>query len=343
MVSQKTDADWNQFVERMSAGLPITTSKSRENPLSKTGETRKNPFSPKSRFALRQGVKLVEDDGLQVVPPNSIAAQIWNQRLEPRPLALPLRLSTGPGLKESRSMINLKSSRNPFTPRPEQSDAEGLQAVSPMTPRTYGWNPYSTLASLPTPQSSSTPLNPWSGRNSTPLSSSNNPFSCPRYSDAEGLQAVVSNLEMGEPDESLDAYAVTSATNMSGRNTSLPYPLAPDLSHSQLRGRWGDSWTQILQQAYPSTSVIHPGNHQVQLPWPEAAELRGNSYPKSANDEILIAVFGMTGTGKTTFIEKVSGQKLKIGHNLHSCSYRPHFFPTSQSTRLTISNRYHEY
>jgi hypothetical protein len=28
----------------------------------------------------------------------------------------------------------------------------------------------------------------------------------------------------------------------------------------------------------------------------------------------------MTGTGKTTFIEKVSGQKLHVGHSLRSCS-----------------------
>jgi signal recognition particle receptor subunit beta len=54
--------------------------------------------------------------------------------------------------------------------------------------------------------------------------------------------------------------------------------------------------------------------------------LRDNSYPRSPNDEILIAIFGMTGTGKTTFIEKVSGQKLKIGHNLRSCLCPPHHF-----------------
>jgi flagellar biosynthesis GTPase FlhF len=35
--------------------------------------------------------------------------------------------------------------------------------------------------------------------------------------------------------------------------------------------------------------------------------------------EILIAVFGMTGTGKTTLIEKISGQNLAVGHNLRSC------------------------
>jgi hypothetical protein len=326
MVSQKTDANWNEFVERMSAGLPVTASKSRENLLPKTGETSKNPFSPKSRFTSRQGTGHVENDGLQVVPPNSMAAQIWNQRLEPRPLAVPLRLSTGPGLRESRSVITPTSSRNPFTPRPEQSDAEGLQIVSPMTPGTSGWNPYPTPVSLPTP------LTPWSGGTSTTCSGSNNPFSKPRYSDAEGLQAVVSNLGTGEQDGTLDAYAVMSSTHMSGRNTSLPYPLTPDLRNSQLSGRWGDTWTQILQQAYPPTSTTYLGNHQVQLPSSEVAELRGNSYPKSPNDEILIAVFGMTGTGKTTFIEKVSGQKLKIGHNLRSCAYPCSFrIPSSPS------------
>jgi Cdc6-like AAA superfamily ATPase len=33
----------------------------------------------------------------------------------------------------------------------------------------------------------------------------------------------------------------------------------------------------------------------------------------------LIAVFGRTGTGKTSFIEDVSGQKQGVGHNLTSC------------------------
>jgi hypothetical protein len=34
---------------------------------------------------------------------------------------------------------------------------------------------------------------------------------------------------------------------------------------------------------------------------------------------IVIAVFGQTGTGKTSFVKAVTGKKLKIGHSLTSC------------------------
>ena len=36
--------------------------------------------------------------------------------------------------------------------------------------------------------------------------------------------------------------------------------------------------------------------------------------------KIVIAVFGLTGTGKSSFISKLTGQELKIGHDLRSCS-----------------------
>lgn len=34
---------------------------------------------------------------------------------------------------------------------------------------------------------------------------------------------------------------------------------------------------------------------------------------------IVIAVFGQTGTGKTSFIKAVTGKDLQIGHSLTSC------------------------
>jgi ABC-type molybdate transport system ATPase subunit len=33
----------------------------------------------------------------------------------------------------------------------------------------------------------------------------------------------------------------------------------------------------------------------------------------------VIAVFGQTGTGKTSFIKAVTGMDLEVGHNLASC------------------------
>lgn len=39
---------------------------------------------------------------------------------------------------------------------------------------------------------------------------------------------------------------------------------------------------------------------------------------KPGND-IVIAVFGLTGTGKSSFISKLTGRQMKIGHGLKSC------------------------
>ena len=36
--------------------------------------------------------------------------------------------------------------------------------------------------------------------------------------------------------------------------------------------------------------------------------------------KIVIAVFGLTGTGKSSFISKLTGEELEIGHDLKSCS-----------------------
>jgi hypothetical protein len=43
--------------------------------------------------------------------------------------------------------------------------------------------------------------------------------------------------------------------------------------------------------------------------------------PETSNrpQPIIIAVFGKTGTGKSSFIKGVTGKDLKIGHGLESC------------------------
>ena len=40
---------------------------------------------------------------------------------------------------------------------------------------------------------------------------------------------------------------------------------------------------------------------------------------KSSVKDVVIAVFGLTGTGKSTFINKVTGSHVKIGDRLKSC------------------------
>ena len=38
-------------------------------------------------------------------------------------------------------------------------------------------------------------------------------------------------------------------------------------------------------------------------------------------ENVYVAVMGVTGAGKSTFIEKLTGQKINIGHSLFSCKY----------------------
>lgn len=49
----------------------------------------------------------------------------------------------------------------------------------------------------------------------------------------------------------------------------------------------------------------------------------------------LIAVFVMTGTGKSSFIGKVTGTGVKVGHGLHSCRYHRSFDTSLCLRRLT--------
>ena len=50
--------------------------------------------------------------------------------------------------------------------------------------------------------------------------------------------------------------------------------------------------------------------------WPDELDLSDKWHPLSS---IVIAVFGMTGTGKPTFIGKVMKQSVGVGHGLRSC------------------------
>ncbi|KAL8837556.1 MAG: hypothetical protein Q9176_005612 [Flavoplaca citrina] len=51
--------------------------------------------------------------------------------------------------------------------------------------------------------------------------------------------------------------------------------------------------------------------------WDAVRETLPNSIPGGAK---VIAIMGPTGTGKSTFISKLAGREMKIGHHLHSCT-----------------------
>jgi ABC-type ATPase with predicted acetyltransferase domain len=50
--------------------------------------------------------------------------------------------------------------------------------------------------------------------------------------------------------------------------------------------------------------------------------------------EVFIAVSGQSGTGKTTFINEVTGKGLKVGHSLESCMWP--YLGNSTTCRSTI-------
>lgn len=54
---------------------------------------------------------------------------------------------------------------------------------------------------------------------------------------------------------------------------------------------------------------------------PEGAAREGGAIAGSSQADgrrIMIAVCGMTGTGKSTFIQRLSGKQVKVGHGLYS-------------------------
>ncbi|KAL7270429.1 hypothetical protein RUND412_006868 [Rhizina undulata] len=45
-----------------------------------------------------------------------------------------------------------------------------------------------------------------------------------------------------------------------------------------------------------------------------------DNFSHAKQKDVLIAVMGMTGVGKSSFISRITGQNVKIGHNLQSCT-----------------------
>ncbi|KAI9824186.1 MAG: hypothetical protein M1819_000897 [Sarea resinae] len=74
-------------------------------------------------------------------------------------------------------------------------------------------------------------------------------------------------------------------------------------------------------------SANNPSTVEPILPNPRSVPERNSFIPRKPVNKpakrILIAVFGMTGTGKTTFIKQLAGEaasQLRTGHNLESCT-----------------------
>ncbi|KAJ3559130.1 hypothetical protein NM688_g525 [Phlebia brevispora] len=94
--------------------------------------------------------------------------------------------------------------------------------------------------------------------------------------------------------------------------TYAPPPAHPDYPQWQNQPYWGGSTPfsdpRISSSARPQQYCGPPGTLNAQVS-PEP-------------DEIIIAVMGATGSGKSTFINLVSGSRLAVGQGLKSCTYK---------------------
>jgi ABC-type lipoprotein export system ATPase subunit len=50
-------------------------------------------------------------------------------------------------------------------------------------------------------------------------------------------------------------------------------------------------------------------------------EALANKLRLQSKDDIIIAIMGVTGAGKSTFISLLSDEKIEIGHGLQSCEF----------------------
>lgn len=96
-----------------------------------------------------------------------------------------------------------------------------------------------------------------------------------------------------------------------GRTTPQPpgaWPYENDVSMDNASG------SQFAKADRPDESAREPAISGREDPASSTIGQRRYSAPPK-----LIAIFGRTGTGKTSFIEDVSGEKQGVGHDLTSC------------------------
>jgi predicted GTPase len=83
-----------------------------------------------------------------------------------------------------------------------------------------------------------------------------------------------------------------------------------------------ESTSQVSPRVGSTPSVVVPHKYHTQYQNPSSTfwESGSNLPPPYFNDEdIFIAVMGMTGAGKSSFISNVAGVDLRVGHGLSAC------------------------
>ncbi|KEY73898.1 hypothetical protein S7711_06105 [Stachybotrys chartarum IBT 7711] len=72
------------------------------------------------------------------------------------------------------------------------------------------------------------------------------------------------------------------------------------------------------------------------LRWDEAARGSGSRGSQMQSENVYIAVMGVTGSGKSSFIARCSGKPVRIGHGLNGCTTTVDVFEYDVSTRRRV-------
>ncbi|KAL4253436.1 hypothetical protein AB1N83_012218, partial [Pleurotus pulmonarius] len=92
---------------------------------------------------------------------------------------------------------------------------------------------------------------------------------------------------------------------------------------TSLYTRTTSSAPQAKEPSYSSQSAKEPRNTTVKSSrtvTPKSSPHEPELDVNNSGGEVLIAVMGATGTGKTTFINMASGSTLRVGSGLMSCT-----------------------
>lgn len=142
---------------------------------------------------------------------------------------------------------------------------------------------------------------------------------------AHALQQSFPEWAMREPAQRYQ----TSAGSSSGFNT----PQSTTSRATSFTRKQVQTGSNPSQQSMPASRVSIPrkpvntaaaGNRFDHAPANIIAKMPAGAPVDGAPKKILIAVFGMTGTGKTSFIKTLAGEAashFRIGHDLESCIY----------------------
>lgn len=108
---------------------------------------------------------------------------------------------------------------------------------------------------------------------------------------------------------------------------SPPLRVAPLPTRQTISPRtWDKDYNPFEFQTGPAVEIPEEAP-ELRAPSSSCYESCADNFDSEANTEltpedkrpIVIALFGQTGTGKTSFIKAVTGKDLKVGHSLTSC------------------------